>query len=120
MLPKLDLLFCSQVAAENSPAEDCSTDAISGFLGWCKKVGLELSPKVGDRDDGAGCPGSLAGAGNGWRIRPIHLCVRERLSLAYTAETVTSLGWQENRVAGLPLWDGAGVAERATVRQSEG
>ncbi|KYO27500.1 N-lysine methyltransferase SETD6 isoform X3 [Alligator mississippiensis] len=35
-----------KVAAENSPAEDCSTDAISGFLGWCKKVGLELSPKV--------------------------------------------------------------------------
>ncbi|XP_059569693.1 N-lysine methyltransferase SETD6 isoform X2 [Alligator mississippiensis] len=35
-----------RVAAENSPAEDCSTDAISGFLGWCKKVGLELSPKV--------------------------------------------------------------------------
>ncbi|XP_074864806.1 N-lysine methyltransferase SETD6 [Carettochelys insculpta] len=35
-----------QVAAGDSPAEAGSADAVSGFLDWCKKVGLELSPKV--------------------------------------------------------------------------
>ncbi|XP_067408867.1 N-lysine methyltransferase SETD6 isoform X2 [Emydura macquarii macquarii] len=35
-----------KVAAVGSPAEDGSADAISGFLDWCKKVGLEISPKV--------------------------------------------------------------------------
>uniref|UniRef100_A0A8C8RX81 N-lysine methyltransferase SETD6 n=1 Tax=Pelusios castaneus TaxID=367368 RepID=A0A8C8RX81_9SAUR len=35
-----------KVAAAGSPAEDGSADAISGFLDWCKTVGLEISPKV--------------------------------------------------------------------------
>ncbi|KAM9121895.1 N-lysine methyltransferase SETD6 isoform 1-T1 [Pangshura tecta] len=35
-----------QVAAGGSPAEDGRADALSGFLDWCEKVGLELSPKV--------------------------------------------------------------------------
>lgn len=46
LFPKTDPSLCLQVAAVGSPAEDGSADAISGFLDWCKKVGLEISPKV--------------------------------------------------------------------------
>uniref|UniRef100_A0A8C0QQZ4 N-lysine methyltransferase SETD6 n=1 Tax=Chelonoidis abingdonii TaxID=106734 RepID=A0A8C0QQZ4_CHEAB len=35
-----------KVAAGGSPAEDGRADPLSGFLDWCEKVGLELSPKV--------------------------------------------------------------------------
>ncbi|XP_064375515.1 N-lysine methyltransferase SETD6 isoform X1 [Dromaius novaehollandiae] len=35
-----------KVAAESSTAEKGSVDPIAGFLAWCKKAGLELSPKV--------------------------------------------------------------------------